>query len=395
MMFFLLVFSAPLRADRILVISDSWAPGIASGLKTVLRENGYMNITVEGFQNMGAATQLGSADGLDYVSHLLNARPDTIVVHLQVGAHDWLASGWTPAWSIQSENDLIGGIIQNVERVVDHILSLRPDIQILWSSYDFPRPIERGGTPAENNRFLIKMAEQQAQFALTKPSLSVVNAYGTLQLTFGFDGVQHTEFDPDFVIPPGDPSLPDPGFPSPIAPFLFDDPLHVGLAGSRAVARAQYDRYYATQLGGESFHINAGLNDAWVNFDTLGQGFFFNVFPELGKMFVAMFTYDTQRPPEGVAAILGGPGQRWVTGIGDYADNAAVINLELTTAGIFNSILPEPDQGQGYGTFTIQFSDCNHATLTYNFPSLGLFGVIELTRATPDNVALCEALNLP
>jgi formylglycine-generating enzyme required for sulfatase activity len=138
--------------------------------------------------------------------------------------------------------------------------------------------------------------------------------------------------------------------------------------------------------------VNAGLNDAWVNIDTLGQGFFFNVFPVLGKMFVAMFTYDTERPPDGVTATLGGPGQRWLTGLGDIDGNTVVVPIELTTGGIFNSGLPEPGQTPNYGTFTIVFTGCNHATVTYEFPSLGLQGVIELSRATPDNVTLCEAL---
>jgi formylglycine-generating enzyme required for sulfatase activity len=139
--------------------------------------------------------------------------------------------------------------------------------------------------------------------------------------------------------------------------------------------------------------VNAGINDAWVNLDTLGQGFFFNVFPVLGKMFVAMFTYDTERPPVGVTAMLGGPGQRWLTGLGDIDGNTVVVPIELTTGGIFNSGLPEPGQTPNYGTFVIVFTDCNHATVTYDFPSLGLQGVIELSRATPDNVALCEVLD--
>ena len=180
--------------------------------------------------------------------------------------------------------------------------------------------------------------------------------------------------------------------------YTMTVPLPMNPLGS-AVLQVVHENYVScadiTLSNGAVFAINAGLNDAWVNLDTLGQGFFFNVFPVLGKMFVAMFTYDTVRQPEGVTAMLGGPGQRWVTGFGDYADNLAILNLELTTGGIFNSILPEPGQDQGYGTFTIVFTDCNHATLTYDIPSLELHGVIELSRATPDNVDLCEALNLP
>ena len=39
--------------------------------------------------------------------------------------------------------------------------------------------------------------------------------------------------------------------------------------------------------------INAGLNDAWFNIDTAGQGLLIATFPERGEMFVAWFTFDT------------------------------------------------------------------------------------------------------
>jgi YVTN family beta-propeller protein len=153
---------------------------------------------------------------------------------------------------------------------------------------------------------------------------------------------------------------------------------------------------FLNSLGTErAFEINSGLNDAWVNLDTLGQGFFFNVFPVLGKMFVAMFTYDTERPPEGVTATLGGPGQRWLTGLGDYDGNVATVPIELTSGGVFNSGVPAPGQSPDYGTFIIEFHDCNSATVSYSVSSLGLNGVIPVSRAAPDNVALCEALNTP
>ncbi len=69
------------------------------------------------------------------------------------------------------------------------------------------------------------------------------------------------------------------------------------------------------------------------------------------------------------------------------------INVELTSGGIFNALEPLANQQAGYGTITIVFIHCNEALLTYDFPTLGLSGQMTLTRAVPDNVALCEALN--
>ena len=56
--------------------------------------------------------------------------------------------------------------------------------------------------------------------------------------------------------------------------------------------------------------INAGLNDAWFNPDTDGQGFFIGVFPDLGVASLAWFTYDTELPDEGASANLGDAGHR-------------------------------------------------------------------------------------
>jgi hypothetical protein len=54
--------------------------------------------------------------------------------------------------------------------------------------------------------------------------------------------------------------------------------------------------------------INAGLNDAWFNLDTDGQGLLIVVFPEIEQVFIAWFTYDTERPPADVVAFLQEPG---------------------------------------------------------------------------------------
>jgi len=67
--------------------------------------------------------------------------------------------------------------------------------------------------------------------------------------------------------------------------------------------------------------------------------------------------------------------------------------VELTLGGIFDSTDPPVEQEFYYGAITIVFHDCNKATLTDNFPGLRLSGTIELTHVTPNNIALCEALN--
>lgn len=142
------------------------------------------------------------------------------------------------------------------------------------------------------------------------------------------------------------------------------------------------------------FMINTGLNDAWFNQETAGQGLLLTVLPSLGKVFIAIFTFDTERPGQQATAILGESGHRWITGIGDFVDNEAVIEMELTEGGVFFDPLTQAVQTQGYGTVTLTFSDCRTLRLTYNFPGLGLMGTLKLGRIEdPVNIALCETLS--
>lgn len=140
-----------------------------------------------------------------------------------------------------------------------------------------------------------------------------------------------------------------------------------------------------------NFLINAGLNDAWFDPATPGQGFFINVFPGSSQVFLAWFTYDTERPGETVTANLGDPGHRWLTAFGDYLGNKAELDIEMTQGGVFNAAIPAPTQTLD-GTIILEFSDCETGTVSYDIPSINRQGVIPIQRIALDNVARCEQL---
>ncbi|MEM1411993.1 MAG: M60 family peptidase N-terminal accessory domain-containing protein [Pseudomonadota bacterium] len=142
----------------------------------------------------------------------------------------------------------------------------------------------------------------------------------------------------------------------------------------------------------EPFALNAGLNDAWYNPVTAGQGVFVNVFPELGKVFIAMFTFDEGGAAEGASATLGGPGQRWLTAIGDFTGNRVELDVGYTTGGVFDSATPAPNTVGGQGTLVLTFGSCSSGSLRYDLPGAGVSGTIPLERVVKDNEALCEAL---
>jgi hypothetical protein len=103
---------------------------------------------------------------------------------------------------------------------------------------------------------------------------------------------------------------------------------------------------FQTEAGDLPFLINDALSDAWYFPDTDGQGFFVIVYPEKQSMFLSWFTFDTVRPDDSVVAVLGDPGHRWLTAQGTYSGNQAVLNVSITSGGVFDSGSPAPVRDQ-------------------------------------------------
>jgi hypothetical protein len=140
--------------------------------------------------------------------------------------------------------------------------------------------------------------------------------------------------------------------------------------------------------------INAGMNDAWYNPDTSGQGFFINVFPDLGVVSLAWFTYDTELPPADATANLGDPGHRWLTALGLLDGNQALMYIEMTSGGIFDTPteVTRTDPPGSDGTLLLIFDSCNSGTVEYDIPSINRHGIVPIKRVVDDNIVLCEAL---
>lgn len=150
--------------------------------------------------------------------------------------------------------------------------------------------------------------------------------------------------------------------------FLFENP-----AGNQSVVQ-----------------INAGLNDAWYNPLTDGQGFFITVFADLGLVNLAWFTYDTTLPADEESANLGSPGHRWLTALGTYQGDTANLTIEVASGGVFDT--SSDIQRTTDGTITLTFTDCSSGLIEYNIPSIDRQGSVPIQRIANDNVALCEAL---
>lgn len=139
--------------------------------------------------------------------------------------------------------------------------------------------------------------------------------------------------------------------------------------------------------------INPGLNDAWYNPITAGQGFFIVVLPDIQQVFLAWFTYDVERPPGDVPSLLGDAGHRWLTAQGPYTGDTAELTVYLTSGGVFDQAAPAPaTDPAGDGSITLEFAGCGEGLLSYQITSLGLSGEIPIERIVGDNETLCAEL---
>jgi len=141
------------------------------------------------------------------------------------------------------------------------------------------------------------------------------------------------------------------------------------------------------------FVMNAGLNDAWYNPLTDGQGFFITVFADMGFVTIAWFTYDTELPDMDAMANLGDPGHRWISAGGIIDGEMSEMAISITSEGLFDTPI-DPDNPlprMADGTIVLKFKNCNEGTVSYDIISIDAQGDVPIQRVAPDNVALCDA----
>ena len=133
----------------------------------------------------------------------------------------------------------------------------------------------------------------------------------------------------------------------------------------------------------EAVDINAGMDGAWVNNETLGQGFLIDAHPNpdgSNFIFVAWFTYGDDTAS----------GQRWLTAQGDFEGATAAIDIYETTGGRFDDpLIPNTAK---VGTMTIDFTDCSNAQLTYSLTVDESANDMAISRLIPSGQALCAEL---
>lgn len=161
---------------------------------------------------------------------------------------------------------------------------------------------------------------------------------------------------------------------------------------AQLLTQEEVDEIFAAVLG-ENFQINPGLNDAWYEPATDGQGFFLSVYEEKGTIFLGWFTFGIEFPDQGDAVSLGDACQRWLTAHGPYDGTQAELVVYNSSGGQFDSTNAVPEQ-EAVGTIFLKFENCSSGSVRYALTKYGLMGEIPIQRAASDNVLDCEARNL-
>ena len=151
------------------------------------------------------------------------------------------------------------------------------------------------------------------------------------------------------------------------------------------------DYQYALLGPSGDFEITEGVSGAWANFDTLGQGQFMEVYPDINLLFAAWFTWDTTQPGSGAMANVGDPNHRWLTAQGGYAGDTATLDITLTRGGLFDDPTKAENEPDPVGTMTLQFQSCNEALLTYDLGG-SLSRSFTIKKLADDNNATCDML---
>jgi len=139
--------------------------------------------------------------------------------------------------------------------------------------------------------------------------------------------------------------------------------------GETLDAEVLFDDLTLRRAGG-SGTIDERLSGAWFNADTPGQGFFFDVSPEIEFFFAGWFTW-TDTPGE----------YDWTTLQGTYSGNTAVVSIFRTSGGRFND--PTEVTNEPIGVAEVTFFDCISGQVSADFLDSQEVLVIPISRLTP------------
>ncbi|AKS41867.1 MBG domain-containing protein [Wenzhouxiangella marina] len=226
-----LVLVCPIGAEaqvtRYLIVGDSWA-------EEQWEDGSHERVFVDlGLSDIGVSGELTTTSGstaadwvmpsnLERIDAAFAAHPHIDTVQLTVGGNDFL-DAWNTGFDQGQFDQLIGWISQDVQIISDYILAQRPDVEIIYSLYDYPNFEDtRNGliwtfacsglwndlgnpNPLELNTAAVAVIDAVDALADADPRISHVRHLGQAQNFFGLPGQP-----PGSIPAPGNINLPSP-----------------------------------------------------------------------------------------------------------------------------------------------------------------------------------------
>ncbi len=268
--FFVLTAALPCLAGtetRVLIVGDSWAEymWINRSLRDSFVAHGVSNIVEEGSNTAisgSTAQEWASNSYLQLITDELAAIPTIDVVLLSMGGNDFLAGqpggGWYVGMPSAEFDLLVNQSIGYIQTVVDHILTLRPDMEILINFYDYTNFVESLSGPfsficnptwqdlgeptaLEINQAQIDLEDAMVAALVDNVSTFHVTHYGLMQFHFGYPSMS---IPPGTLIPPGDLMLPSP----PESMFGGFDCFHLNTSGYGYLADNLWLGFFAARF---------------------------------------------------------------------------------------------------------------------------------------------------
>ena len=274
--------------ERVLLVGDSWAQvmWLAKSLRTGLDELGYGDVLERGdVTALGGtrADQWKKLEKLTLITSELANHPSIDLVHISLGGNDFFTK-WKTSLSSEQETQVLTGIANDLNVLIQHTLSQRENVSVLICGYTYlnfeetrqaglvPWCAESGGsaiwpiqgmpTPLQANTGLARLEAVKAALSGEDSRVSFVNNLGLMQYWFGYPS---RGIAPKTVpLPEGNPELPSP----PEALNNGLDCAHLSPEGYLVLARNCVKEFYGPRMspgGGKcSFSsLQAGEGTVW------------------------------------------------------------------------------------------------------------------------------------
>ncbi len=284
-------------AGNVVTIGDSWAwliaanaPGSAppaaafdNSFQQMLDAN-HPGTTVYN-ESYGGGTAFQHVLDLNGITSRINAHPDADIVWLSTGGNDIVQGSFVGGYDVdhtEAENQLLKErIVEDVAAIANHILGLRPDIQVVIAGYDYGNmwdtftPVSAGNLTrynlygilpgddalAANGAFHAYLREVgfgengTKSIADNSSRIHYINNFGYHTSMFGYDGYLGTvpgtgTFPPDLY-----PDLPTD------ESFIAFDGIHLNSTGYLNLAQHGSEQFFSTALQNASLATSTSTLD--------------------------------------------------------------------------------------------------------------------------------------